>query len=388
MVVPGLEPMLPSTRSAIRSILQRVFMHRRLWLNDPDCLMVRTRETKLLPHEARTLADVIAATGGMVVFSDDVDLLGEAERAWVREVVELGREVDLASPRGVARLVEPLARDDSVRELQSDLGRDVLQTTMNLSDASAEASGWAGTKLRAHQSASRRLESARDWAIFCDFDGTFSVQDVGDTLARQRLPERRAELWQRYTAGELDAWRYQEILFADHDFSRDELEAFLATIELDPGAAELVEWCDHEHVPLRILSDGFDHNLDRLQAMHGIRFDYAANHLEFSGDRWRITPGGRNLHCACGTGSCKRAQIDLFRSAHPGAYCVHIGNGRISDLCGALVADLVFAKGTLSDALRERGVFHHGFDSLSDVVVEIGRRRTRSRRWAVAPIPG
>ncbi|HEM46723.1 MAG TPA: alpha-galactosidase, partial [Alphaproteobacteria bacterium] len=38
-VIPGLAPMLPSTGSALRSIESRLFMHRRLWLNDPDCLM-------------------------------------------------------------------------------------------------------------------------------------------------------------------------------------------------------------------------------------------------------------------------------------------------------------------------------------------------------------
>jgi alpha-galactosidase len=34
--VPGLEESLPATRSAVRSILARVWMHRRLWVNDPD----------------------------------------------------------------------------------------------------------------------------------------------------------------------------------------------------------------------------------------------------------------------------------------------------------------------------------------------------------------
>ena len=43
----------------------------------------------------------------------------------------------------------------------------------------------------------------RPLAIFCDFDGTFSVQDVGSTLAQQRLPEKRARLWERFADGEV-----------------------------------------------------------------------------------------------------------------------------------------------------------------------------------------
>ena len=44
--IPGLEPTAPATRNAVRNVLSRAWMHRRLWLNDPDCLMARTRETE------------------------------------------------------------------------------------------------------------------------------------------------------------------------------------------------------------------------------------------------------------------------------------------------------------------------------------------------------
>jgi 2-hydroxy-3-keto-5-methylthiopentenyl-1-phosphate phosphatase len=189
------------------------------------------------------------------------------------------------------------------------------------------------------------------------------------------LPERRAALQKRYENGELDAWEYSLELFDGFECSRDEVDAFLGRIELDPGARDLVAWCAKHEVPFRILSDGFDYNLERLQAMHDVHFEYASNHLEFDGARWRIAPGGRNPECGCGTGCCKRAQIAAWRVAHPGAFCVHVGNGRVSDLCGALAADLVFAKDTLAPALRERGVHHHGFETLADVIGELQRRR-------------
>ena len=80
-LIPGLEAALPATGSAIRSILSRACMHRRFWLNDPDCLMARRRDTALAEHEVKSLAASIATTGGMVVFSDDVPALSPAERA-------------------------------------------------------------------------------------------------------------------------------------------------------------------------------------------------------------------------------------------------------------------------------------------------------------------
>lgn len=143
---------------------------------------------------------------------------------------------------------------------------------------------------------------------------------------------------------------------------------FLHTIELDPGAADLVQLCRERDVPFQILSDGFDYNLDRLQAIHRVEFAYAANRLRYQDGRWCIEPGHPNPACGCGTGTCKRALIDAYRADHPAAFCVHIGNGRVSDLCGALAADLTFAKDTLAPALEERGERFLPLSTLHDVV--------------------
>src|SRR5207244_5542774 len=53
--------------------LQRSWMHGRLWLNDPDCLLVRSDRTSLTPDEVRTLATVIGLSGGMMLCSDDLE---------------------------------------------------------------------------------------------------------------------------------------------------------------------------------------------------------------------------------------------------------------------------------------------------------------------------
>ena len=62
-------------------------------------------------------------------------------------------------------------------------------------------------------------------AVFCDFDGTFSVEDVGASLAREHLAERRAALWKRLAAGELTPWSYNVELFEGFAFGESQLEA-------------------------------------------------------------------------------------------------------------------------------------------------------------------
>lgn len=88
-----------ATRNALRNILTRAFMHRRLWLNDPDCLMVRGDETALTLDEVRSLAAVIGLSDGMFVLSDRMDALGEKRRGLLEQAHALrggaARVVDL-----------------------------------------------------------------------------------------------------------------------------------------------------------------------------------------------------------------------------------------------------------------------------------------------------
>lgn len=63
------------TENAIRNTLTRSFMHRRLWLNDPDCVMLRSEGTKLTEDETRALASAVCVLGGMTIISDDLSAL-------------------------------------------------------------------------------------------------------------------------------------------------------------------------------------------------------------------------------------------------------------------------------------------------------------------------
>jgi len=72
---PGAPLCAPSTENGLRTVLARYWMHGNLWLNDPDCLMVRDKETALTLDENRFLATVIALSGGMVFLSDKLSSL-------------------------------------------------------------------------------------------------------------------------------------------------------------------------------------------------------------------------------------------------------------------------------------------------------------------------
>ena len=88
-----------------------------------------------------------------------------------------------------------------------------------------------GARATVNSTAAPLIPSDRPLAIFCDFDGTFSVQDVGSTLAQQQLPEKRARLWARFDEGEFTAWSYVMALLDGFEFPEKDLERFLETID-------------------------------------------------------------------------------------------------------------------------------------------------------------
>jgi alpha-galactosidase len=375
--IPGIEETLPSTRGAIRSTLLRSWMHRRLWVNDPDCLMVRRRNTALGEGEREALATTIAATGGTVIVSDDVSSLDSEERALWQATTRWAHDVDRGGVPGRSRVRELLAPGTPVC-IEADLEEQRVEARVNAGDRTqkvdlpaqsrAVIGSAASSDLPPHTGVLRVLEPDVALAVFCDFDGTFSVQDVGSTLAQQYGSERRPAQWARYERGEITPWEYNLEVLEGLDVPLEALEEFLRTVVLDPGAKDLVQWCRVAGTPFRILSDGFDWNLNRLQTIHDVRFAYSANRLHYDRGRWRIGAGHPNAACGCGTGTCKRGIIESYRARCPETVTVHIGNGRVSDTCGAMAAHHAFAKDSLAPELERRGVAYAPFETLHDVI--------------------
>ncbi len=112
---PGYTDVEPATRNAWVNTLTRSFMHRQLWLNDPDCLMLRTTDTSLPPAAARAWALAVGVSGGMALVSDDLALLDASAQALLHEVLDLGAESDRRAREGApARCVDLLETDHPV----------------------------------------------------------------------------------------------------------------------------------------------------------------------------------------------------------------------------------------------------------------------------------
>jgi alpha-galactosidase len=133
--IPGYTDVEPSTLHAWIDTLTRSFMHRRLWLNDPDCLMLRTDQTAMTPDAVETWARAVAVSGGMALVSDDLALLGREARARLDDVIAIGREVDAEARRGATPRCDDLLDEPIPSRLSAagyDLAADVMSATSTL----------------------------------------------------------------------------------------------------------------------------------------------------------------------------------------------------------------------------------------------------------------
>lgn len=128
------EPHMPAARNALQNILSRAFLHRRWWINDPDCLLVRP-DTDLTLADIQTLATAISLTGGSLLLSDDLPALPQTrlsiaqvllplidQRAvvidWMDRVTPTLLRLDLSGPAGNWRLLAQFNWEDDDVDLE------------------------------------------------------------------------------------------------------------------------------------------------------------------------------------------------------------------------------------------------------------------------------
>ncbi len=74
---------------ALKNSIMRNFMHKRWWLNDPDCLLLRSKDIELTPHEKELYALVVGAMDNMIIESDDLELVDESGKQLLQKAVGL-----------------------------------------------------------------------------------------------------------------------------------------------------------------------------------------------------------------------------------------------------------------------------------------------------------
>ena len=91
---PGMAEAAPAAVNAIAASVLRAPMHRRLFINDPDCLLLRPTDTRLDASQRSFLAAVITGTGAFTLVSDDLRRYSDAEWGLLEALRSVHDDVD------------------------------------------------------------------------------------------------------------------------------------------------------------------------------------------------------------------------------------------------------------------------------------------------------
>src|SRR5437867_10576623 len=209
--------------------------------------------------------------------------------------------------------------------------------------------------------------------VFCDFDGTISVQDATDfILTRFADPEWLdiEEQWKQGTIGSAQCMQRQVALIRA---TRQQLDAALDDIEIDPSFPAFAGFCRSQGIPLTVTSDGIDYFIHRILARHRLPpLPVIANQLTIRGHngyaRYQLTACFSEGTCESAAGMCKCRCVGAAIGTR-----VYIGDGRY-DFCVANKPELLFAKGNLAEFCVRQGITFIPYRQFSDVARELKTR--------------
>ncbi|WP_239614247.1 2-hydroxy-3-keto-5-methylthiopentenyl-1-phosphate phosphatase [Cohnella mopanensis] len=210
----------------------------------------------------------------------------------------------------------------------------------------------------------------RQPVLFCDFDGTITLNDNIVALMKHFNPPG----WENIVKDILSESKsiqqgVGEMFQLFPSSMKEEVTSYiLNNAGIRAGFPELLEWCKQNDVPFYVTSGGIDFFIYPLLKPFGIPSDHIyCNGSNFSGDNITITwPHSCDEECDHGgCGMCKTAVIRRFPTDQ--YYRILIGDS-VTDFAGAKIVDLVFSRSHLTDKCEELDLPHIPFDTFHDII--------------------
>ena len=91
-ILSGLNLITSGMKYALLNTITRSWMHKKFWLNDPDCLLVRTENSKLTQEEVKTELSILGLSGGQIAISEDFEQLDQESMKMISLVQPISPE--------------------------------------------------------------------------------------------------------------------------------------------------------------------------------------------------------------------------------------------------------------------------------------------------------
>jgi 2,3-diketo-5-methylthio-1-phosphopentane phosphatase len=213
-------------------------------------------------------------------------------------------------------------------------------------------------------------------SIFCDFDATISVEDVGDALFKN-FGDFDTH-WNEYSEGKYNIRELNKKLCNSlrPNLTYEEITGFAIKMPIDFYFAQFLEYCNQKQFNFTVVSDGYDAYINPILEFNKI-FGYPiyCNFLKKNNSLNKNESGfeavffgavecsERNFR-TCTSASCKRNVV--LNNSDEKDIIVYIGDGH-TDFCAAEHSDIIFAKSKLATYCNENKIPHHPFKSFLDI---------------------
>lgn len=221
--------------------------------------------------------------------------------------------------------------------------------------------------------------TGKDFKIFLDFDGTVTINDVGEEIFRKFLAEkivsRIIDDLLSYRISSRECW--ERLCEAASDINRNEFDEFILSQKIDPTLHEFLNFCKENDFQVFVLSDGFDYYIEKILQRENCKdLKYFSNKLIFS-EEGKLVPSFPFYNSDCkSSANCKWNHI--IGNSSEEDFSVFIGDG-ISDIDAIQYVDFIFAKSDLLKYCEINRITYFPFNNFDDVKVRLSELLSKKR---------
>ncbi|RJE90091.1 2-hydroxy-3-keto-5-methylthiopentenyl-1-phosphate phosphatase [Paenibacillus sp. 1011MAR3C5] len=224
-----------------------------------------------------------------------------------------------------------------------------------------------------------KSETSKKRIVFCDFDGTITINDNIIAIIKHFNPDGWESLAERTISTELSIKEGVGALFRLLPASmKEEVVSFgINNVRIRDGFAEFIAYCKEQNIDFYVTSGGIDFFVYPVLSQFDIPQDHIyCNGSDFSDERIEILwPHPCDGHCTNECGMCKTT---IMRQFPADEYERIIIGDSVTDFEGAKLADTVYSRSHLTTKCKELGLAHTEFDTFHDIIAAMNEERKSS----------
>ncbi|WP_188887750.1 2-hydroxy-3-keto-5-methylthiopentenyl-1-phosphate phosphatase [Paenibacillus radicis (ex Gao et al. 2016)] len=208
--------------------------------------------------------------------------------------------------------------------------------------------------------------------IFCDFDGTITVNDNIVAIIRHFNPPGWEAIANKVIGQEISIRDGVGQMFRllPSLMQKEVVEFGITNAKIREGFADLLAYCKEADIEFYVTSGGIEFFVYPILEPFGIPQDHIyCNGSDFSGEQIEITwPHPCDGHCTNDCGMCKTT---IMRRFPANEYERILIGDSVTDFEGAKLADTVFSRSILTEKCRELGLPHFEFQDFHDIIKQL-----------------